>query len=102
SNPHSFRFGPNDAYQPVEVWKIFFPKSWSSNFHDGAAFKDKVIVVGASAQIQHDFIATPLDPNTPGPALHLHAMAAAIARDYLGFTPAAVCFLLVIIAGVVA
>lgn len=99
---HAIRFGPTGSYQPVEVWKIFFPGTWTKNFGDGAFFKDKVIVVGASAQIQHDFIDTPLNPNTHGPALHLHTMAAAIAHEYLTFTPAALCFVLVILAGGVA
>ena len=35
------------------------------------SFKDKVVIIGASAQVAHDFVATPMDADMPGPALHL-------------------------------
>ena len=96
------RFGPASAYQPVSLYEIFFPATWQRNFGGGAFFKDKVIIVGASAQIMHDVVNTPLGPSTYGPALHLHAMAAALAHEYLSGTPAAVVYLLVAAAGVAA
>jgi adenylate cyclase len=81
--PHQFRFGPNDAYLPVPLYEVFDPKLWHANYADGAFFKDKIIVVGASAQILHDFVPTPMSPDTPGPTLHIHAMAATIDHDFL-------------------
>ena len=68
----------DDAYPPRPLYEVFDPKLWHANYGDGAFFKDKIVIVGASAQIAHDFVATPMSPDTPGPALHLHAMAAAI------------------------
>jgi adenylate cyclase len=99
---HVIRFGPADAYQPTELWKIFFPASWKANFESGAFFKDKIIVVGASTQIQHDVVDTPLGPNTPGPALHLHAMAAAIQHEYLSSSPLWLGYFLITAAAVAA
>jgi adenylate cyclase len=81
--PHQFRFGANDAYLPVPLYEVFDPKLWHANYADGAFFKDKIIVVGASAQILHDFVPTPMSPDTPGPTLHIHAMAATIDHDFL-------------------
>jgi adenylate cyclase len=81
--PHQFRFGANDAYLPVPLYEVFDPKLWHANYADGAFFKDKIIVVGASAQILHDFVATPVSPDTPGPTLHIHAMAATLDHDFL-------------------
>ncbi|MDP9099457.1 MAG: adenylate/guanylate cyclase domain-containing protein [Verrucomicrobiota bacterium] len=81
--PHQFRFGPNDAYLPVPLYEVFDPKLWHANYADGDFFKDKIIVVGASAQILHDFVATPMSPDTPGPTLHIHAMAATLDHDFL-------------------
>jgi adenylate cyclase len=105
--PHDFRarairFGPADAYQPVNLFEILFPKTWQVNFGNGAFFKDKVIVIGASAQILHDFIDTPLTPNTFGPAVHLHTMAAAIGHEYLSYTQPKLGYSLVVLAGLAA
>ena len=49
-----------------------FPRMWQRNYGDGAFFKDKVIIVGASAQIMHDVVDTPLGPSTCRPR---HAFA---------------------------
>ncbi|HEX8899555.1 MAG TPA: adenylate/guanylate cyclase domain-containing protein, partial [Chthoniobacterales bacterium] len=81
--PHAFRFGANDAYPAQPLYEVFDPKLWHANYADGAFFKDKVVVVGASSQIQHDFVPTPMSPDTPGPTLHIHAMAATIDHDFL-------------------
>ena len=87
TDPHSFRFGPPYAYRPKNLYEVFVPATWRSNFGDGAFFKDKVVMIGASAQIMHDFVDTPLGPSTPGPALHLHVMAAALADEFRAYTP---------------
>src|SRR5436190_3674038 len=81
--PHQFRFGANDAYPAQPLYEVFDPKLWHANFADGAFFKDKIVVVGASSQIAHDFVPTPMTPDTPGPTLHIHAMAATIDHDFL-------------------
>ena len=97
-----FRFGPADAYAPVNLYEIFLPAAWEKNFGNGARFKDKVVLVGASAQVMHDVVDTPLSPATPGPALHLHAMAAAVAGEFLVLTPSVFRLALVCGAGVAA
>ena len=81
--PHQFRFGANDAYPAQPLYEVFDPKLWHANYTDGAFFKDKIVVVGASSQIAHDFVATPMSPDTPGPTLHIHAMAATIDHEFL-------------------
>jgi adenylate cyclase len=96
------RFGPAGAYEPKRLFEIFLPASWRSNFADGAFFKDKVVMVGASAQVMHDVVDTPLGPSTHGPALHLHAMAAAMGGEFLSFTPVPVGIALLWGGGVVA
>jgi adenylate cyclase len=96
---HAIRFGPANAYRPRSLYEIFLPETWHANYKDGAFFKDKVIIVGGSAQILHDVVDTPLGPNTYGPTLHLHAMAAALDHQYLTATPPILGFLLVGFAG---
>lgn len=81
--PHQIRFSESYVYDPRPLYEVFDPKLWRANYADGAFFKDKIIIIGASAQILHDFVVTPMSPDTPGPALHLQAIAAAIDHDFL-------------------
>jgi adenylate cyclase len=84
---HLFRFSDPAAYAPRSLYEVFDPKFWSANYGSGAFFKNKVVMVGSSAQIQHDVAVTPLEPNMPGPAIHLNVMAAATAHEFLSQTP---------------
>ncbi len=96
------RFSSDAAYQPVPVYEVFDPKFWHANFQDGQFFKGKTVIVGASAQVLHDFVNTPLDPDRPGPKLHLEAMAAALGQQFLRMTPLRIDFALVAGAGALA
>jgi len=97
---HMLRFSDLDAYQPKKLWEILDDKMWHFNFHDGAVFKDKVIVIGSSAQVQHDVFDTPLSPETPGPVLHLHALAAGLAHEFVYTAPLAAGFTTIIGGGI--
>jgi adenylate cyclase len=99
---HLLRFSAADAYPPRTLYEVFDPKFWQSNFANGAFFKDKVIIVGAASQAMHDVVSTPLDTDTPGPALHLQVMAAALAHQFLRPTPPGWMFALVGAGGVCA
>src|SRR6266404_459211 len=59
-------------------------------------------MVGASSQVAHDVFNTPLSPETPGPVLHLHALAAALDHEFLRATPLSLDYALVSAAGVLA
>jgi adenylate cyclase len=99
---HLLRFSALNAYQPRPLWEVFEPPSWHANYGDGAFFKNKIVIVGASAQILHDVFDTPINPETPGPLLHLHALAAALDHQFLYEPPVAVDFATVCGAGVLA
>ena len=99
---HLFRFSSNDAYLPRPLYEVFDLKFWHANYADGAFFKKKIVIVGASAQILHDFIDTPMSPATPGPAVHLQVLAAASAHEFLHQTTPRVMFGLVLGAGLAA
>lgn len=101
-NAHLIRFSALDAYRPLPLYELFDAKFWHQNYADGAFFKDKIIVIGPSAQVTHDVEDTPLSPETPGPLLHLHAMAAALDHEFLSNTTLTTDYTLVCIAGVLA
>ena len=85
---HLIRFTSPDAFAPRPLYEVFDPKFWHANYADGAFFKDKIVMVGSSAQVEHDTVVTPMSPTTLGPALHLQAMAAAMNHEFLRPTPA--------------
>jgi len=99
---HLIRFGAIDAYQPLPLYEVFDPKFWHQNYADGSFFKDKVVVVGSSAQVQHDIVETPLGPEIPGSVMHLYAMAAAMDREFLRNTRLSTDYGLVCAAGLLA
>jgi len=99
---HMIRFTALDAFEPRALYEIFDPKFWHANYADGAFFKDKIVMVGPSAQVLHDFFDTPMSPTTFGPALHLQAMAAAMSHDFLKPTPPNIGLALVGAAGLLA
>jgi adenylate cyclase len=99
---HMIRFTVPNAFEPRPLYEVFDPKLWHANYADGAFFKDKVVIVGASAQVAHDVFDTPMSPTTSGPGLHLQAMAAALDHEFLQPTPRKVGFALVGAAGLIA
>ena len=99
---HMIRFSALDAYEPRPLYEVFDPKFWHANYADGAFFKDKIVMVGPSAQVEHDVVDTPMSPMTSGPALHLQAIAAALGHEFLRPTPARAGLGLVCTAGLIA
>ncbi|HEU0275390.1 MAG TPA: adenylate/guanylate cyclase domain-containing protein [Candidatus Udaeobacter sp.] len=85
---HLIRFTSPEAFAPRPLYEVFDPKFWHANYADGAFFKDKIVMVGSSAQVEHDTVVTPMSPTTLGPALHLQAMAAAMNHQFLRQTSA--------------
>jgi adenylate cyclase len=99
---YMIRFTAPDAFEPRRLYEIFDRKLWHADYADGAFFKDKIVMVGPSAQVLHDVVDTPMSPTTSGPALHLQAMAAALGHEFLRPTPARAGWGLVCTAGLIA
>ena len=101
-DPHALRFGSEDAYQPRPLYEVFLPATWHSNFKDGEFFKNKIVIVGPSAAILHDTVATPIDQNLTGAIMHLHSLAAAMDQEFLRDTQTKLDLILILAAGVLA
>ena len=99
---HMIRFTTPNAFEPRPLYEVFDPKLWHANYADGTFFKDKIVMVGPSAQVSHDVADTPISPTTSGPSLHLQAMAAALGHEFLRPTPPNVGLALVGAAGFIA
>lgn len=102
SRGHMLRFTEPNAFQPRPLYEIFDDKLWQANFGNGAFFKDKVVLIGPSAQVLHDVVDTPMSPTTAGPTLHFQAMAAALSHQFLEATPPKAGLALVSLAGLIA
>ncbi len=61
------------------LYTVFVPALWQSNLANGAAFKDKIVLIGATATRLQDVHPTPLGPMA-GPDIHLNIISA-ILRD---------------------
>lgn len=90
--------GPAGTFPPHPIYEIFVPKYWHHNYADGAALRDKIVVIGASGNWQQDVHLTPLGM-MPGPELHLNAINAALHHAFLSETPALLAALLALAAG---
>src|SRR5262249_59588750 len=99
---YMIRFAAPDAFKTHPLYEIFDPKLWQANYANGAFFKDKIVMVGPSAQVLHDVVDTPISPTTLGPELHLQAMAAALGHEFLRPTPPNVALAFVAAAGLIA
>ncbi len=96
------RFGPDNAYLPRPYFEVFVGSLWERNYGGGRFFKDKIVMVGSAAAIDHDVFPTPISDETPGPLLHLYALSAALAGEFLSETEPRANLLLLLAAGVAA
>lgn len=99
---HMIRFTVPGAFEPRPLYEVFDPKLWKANYNGGEFFKDKIVMVGPSAQVFHDVVDTPMSPGTLGPTLHFQAMAAALNHEFLRPTPRKINMMLVCAAGLIA
>jgi adenylate cyclase len=98
--PRCIRFA--SGFAPVPLWRIFSPKIWESPpFGSGEFFRDKIVLIGPEGDWAHDVLGTPLG-ETPGPALHLHALNAALNRDFVREPSPAANLATILIAGIAA
>jgi adenylate cyclase len=81
--PQRLRFaGPEGTFPPRSVCEIFVPDMWRSNYANGEFFRDKIVIIGASGNWQHDRHATPLH-EMPGAEIHLNALNALKAGGFI-------------------
>jgi adenylate cyclase len=80
--PLRFRYSLPGSTRVISLFEIFVPEFWKANYGDGAFFKDRVVLVGATAERLHDFHLTPWG-KLSGPEINLHALAATLRGDWL-------------------
>lgn len=98
---HWPRFTTPDAYRPLSLHEIFVPDVWTSNFHDGAAFKDKIVFIGPAAAHMHDSHVTPVG-EILGVQVHAQVTAATLSGQLLKLLPWWTSVVLILIASALA
>lgn len=85
---HTFRYTApaREGFRPHSLFEIFVPEYWRRNYQGGEFFRNKIVIVGAEGNWQHDEHATPFGP-MPGPELHLNAINAAIHHQFIREMP---------------
>ena len=76
-----FRFA--EGIPILSLGPMFNQKMWESHtYRGGEIFRDKIVLIGPEGDWAKDVIRTPFG-ETAGPALHLHALNAALNNDFL-------------------
>jgi adenylate cyclase len=85
--PHLFRYsGPPGTFTAIPVFQLFVPDYWQRNLGDGAAFRDRVVLVGLYGNWLQDAHSTPFGL-MPGPEIHLNMTNALLHRAFLRELP---------------
>ncbi len=93
--------GPPGTFRPLPIHEIFVPKYWRLNYGSGGFFKDKIVIIGASGNWQHDEHQTALGMMT-GAEIQLNAVNAALHHEFLSVVPWQLAFALCAFAGLIA
>ncbi len=91
-------------YKPHPVGDVLSPKLWEKNYDNGKFFKDKLVLIGPTAEIFHDVHDTPFtDPKTmTGPEIHLQVINAALHGEFLEEPSLTACLFITAMSGIIA
>ena len=92
-----FRFtaNPGFGYKPIPVGAVMSPHLWRTTYSDGEFFRGKIVLIGPTSELFHDFHAVPLGSarartqqeiaanEMPGPEIHLNIIGAALHHEFL-------------------
>ncbi len=72
-----------DSFPSYSLWEVFSPEMWKAKpYSGGELFRNKIVLIGPLGDWAKDVINTPFG-KIPGPALHLHALNAALNSDFI-------------------
>ena len=106
-DPRLFRYtaAPGYGFRPHPVGDVLSPKLWNINYAGGKFFKDKIVLIGPTAEIFHDEHDSPFaypKRAMAGPEIHLNIINAALHGEFLSEPSMPVCLLIITLAGLIA
>lgn len=81
--PKRFRYSEPKSVQVFPLYELLVPAIWKQNHRDGAVFKDRIVLIGATAEGMKDYFVTPFG-RLSGPEIQLHTLAATLRGQWLG------------------
>ncbi len=101
-----FRYttAPGYFYRPHAVGDVLSPKIWEHNYGSGKFFKDKIVLIGPTAEIFQDFHNTPFTAPKAmaGPEIHLQIINAALHGEFLSEPSMTPCLFITVMSGLIA
>jgi adenylate cyclase len=99
-----FRFAASRGlgYELYPIGDLFSAKAWRENYKGGEFFRDKLVLIGPTANIFQDFHLTPFREKMAGPEIHLNIINAALRGEFIRELPRAFGEFLIALAGLVA
>ncbi|HST29453.1 MAG TPA: CHASE2 domain-containing protein, partial [Chthoniobacterales bacterium] len=87
-DPHSIRLtaAARQGFPAHSLFEIFLPTFWRQNYLSGEFFRDKIVIIGAEGNWQHDEHPTAFG-EMPGPELHLNWINAALRHEFIRQLP---------------
>ncbi|NET33680.1 MAG: CHASE2 domain-containing protein [Cyanothece sp. SIO1E1] len=88
-----FFYGPAETFDQVPFWHVLDPANWEEGYlQSGAYFRDKIVLIGSTARLHHDFHAAPFSKTLFYPealsGVEIQANAIATLRSEKSITPA--------------
>ncbi len=84
-----FAAAPGFGFRMHPVGDVLTPKIWKLNYASGEFFKDKLVLIGPTANIFQDSHLTPFKEQMAGPEIHLNIINAALQGEFLHELPLA-------------
>jgi adenylate cyclase len=90
-----------DEQRPESVANIFVQSIWESNYKNGEFFRDKIVLVGPTGNLNKDLALSPFG-TIGGPEFHLNVMHAILSGSFLHESPFSIDAALILAGGLLA